>query len=334
MYYHHVMQTPLDPTAFTEMLGIRHPIIGGAMYPCSNPELVAAVSSAGGIGVLQPVSLVYVHGWDFREGIRHIRSLTDGPIGMNVLTEKSSDRYLERMQQWLDIGLEEGIRFFVSSLGNPRWIVDRVEPAGGLVFHDVTERRWADKAVQAGVHGLIAVNGRAGGHAGSRSPEELLDEIGDIDLPIVCAGGIGDAAAYRRALELGYVGVQIGTRLIATTECTESAEYKQAIIDAHEDDIVLTHKITGVPVAVIRTEMVEREGTEAGPIEHWLLTHPRVKHWVRAFYSIRSVIRLKRASRRGVVSHKDYLQAGKSVAGVNAVEPVAEIVERWTARQR
>ena len=97
---------------------------------------------------------------------------------------------------------------------------------------------------------------------------------------------------------------------------------------------MLTHKITGVPVAVIRTEMVEREGTEAGPIEHWLLTHPRVKHWVRAFYSIRSVIRLKRASRRGVVSHKDYLQAGKSVAGVNAVEPVAEIVERWTARQR
>ncbi len=301
------------------------------MYPCSNPELVAAVSEAGGIGILQPVSLVYVHGHDFREGIRHIRSLTDGPIGMNVLTEKSSDRYLERMQQWLDIAIEEGVRFFVSSLGNPRWIVDRVEPEDGLVFHDVTERKWADKAVQAGVHGLIAVNGRAGGHAGSRSPEELLDEIGDIDLPIVCAGGIGDAEAYRHALDLGYVGVQIGTRLIATTECTESAGYKQAIIDANEDDIVLTHKITGVPVAVIRTKMVEREGTEAGRFEHWLLTHPRVKHWVRAFYSIRSVIRLKRANRRGVVSHKDYLQAGKSVAGIEAVEPVAEIVARWTA---
>jgi len=325
------MHSATGSTVLTEMLGIRHPIIGGAMYPCSNPELVAAVSSAGGIGVLQPVSLVYVHGWDFREGIRHIRSLTDGPIGMNVLTEKSSDRYLERMQQWLDIALEEGIRFFVSSLGNPRWIVDRVEPVDGLVFHDVTERKWADKAVQAGVHGLIAVNGRAGGHAGSRSPEELLDEIGNIDLPIVCAGGIGDASAYRRALELGYVGVQIGTRLIATTECTESAGYKQAIIDAGEDDIVLTHKITGVPVAVIRTEMVEREGTEAGPFEHWLLTHPRVKHWARAFYSIRSVIRLKRANQRGVVSHKDYLQAGKSVGGIEAIEPVAEIIERWTA---
>jgi nitronate monooxygenase len=313
------------------MLGITHPIIGGAMYPCSNPELVAAVSSAGGIGVLQPVSLVYVHGWDFREGVRHIMGLSDGPIGMNVLTEKSSDRYLERMRQWLEIALEEGVRFFVSSLGNPRWIVDAVEPHGGLVFHDVTERRWADKAIQAGVHGLVAVNGRAGGHAGSRSPESLLEEVGDLGLPVVCAGGIGDAAAYRHALDLGYVGVQIGTRLIATSECTESAEYKQAIIDAGEDDIVLTHKITGVPVSVIRTAMVEREGTEAGPFEHWLLTHPKVKHWVRMMYSVRSFIRLKRANQRGVVSHRDYLQAGKSVAGIEAVESVAKIIGRWTA---
>jgi len=325
------MNSTFGAKVLTEMLDIRYPIIGGAMYPCSNPELVAAVSSAGGIGVLQPVSLVYVHGLDFREGIRHIRSLTHGPIGMNVLTEKSSDRYLERMRQWLDIALEEGVRFFVSSLGNPRWIVDQVAPHGGLVFHDVTERKWADKAVDAGVHGLIAVNGRAGGHAGSRSPEELVAELSDYGLPVVCAGGVGNAEAYRHALDLGYVGVQIGTRLIATTECTESADYKQAIIDASEDDIVLTHKITGVPVSVIRTVKVEREGTEAGPVEHWLLTHPRVKHWVRAFYSIRSAIRLKRAHHRGVASHRDYLQAGKSVAGVTAVEPVAEIIKRWVA---
>jgi len=170
----------------------------------------------------------------------------------------------------------------------------------------------------------------AGGHAGALSPEALLDDLRGIDLPIVCAGGIGDAAAYRHALELGYVGVQIGTRLIATTECTESDEYKQAIIDAGEDDIVLTHKITGVPVSVIKTARVEREGTEAGPLEHWLLTHPRIKHWARAFYSLRSAIHLKRASNRGVVSHRDYLQAGKSVAGIETVKPVAEIIAEWT----
>ena len=151
------MASPTGNNVLCELLGIRHPIIGGAMYPCSNPELVAAVTNAGGIGVLQPLSLVYVHGLDFRDGVRRIRSMTDGPIGMNVLTEQSSKRYLERMRGWLDVALEEGIRFFVSSLGNPRWIVERVEPVGGLVFHDVTERKWADKAAAAGVHGLIAV---------------------------------------------------------------------------------------------------------------------------------------------------------------------------------
>jgi nitronate monooxygenase len=328
------MAPPTGNNVLCDLLGIRHPIIGGAMYPCSNPELVAAVSAAGGIGVLQPVSLVYVFGLDFRDGIRRIRNLTDRPIGMNVLTERSSDRYLERMQQWLDIALEEGIRFFVSSLGNPRWIVERVAPAGGLVFHDVTERRWADKAVAAGVHGLIAVNGRAGGHAGERSPVALLDELGDIDLPVVCAGGIGDRRAYRAALDLGYVGVQIGTRLIATTECSESEDYKRAIIDADEDEIVLTHRITGVPVSVIRTARVEREGTEAGRFERWLLTHPRIKHRIRLLYSVRSFIRLKRASRRGVASHRDYLQAGKSVAGIRSVQPVAEIIREWTRPER
>ena len=331
LYYDSDMARPTGPEALTELLGIRHPIIGGAMYPCSNPELVAAVTEAGGIGVLQPLSLVYVHGWDFREGVRHIRSLTAGPIGMNVLTEQSSRRYLERMRGWLEIAIEEGIRFYVSSLGNPRWIVDRVAPVGGLVFHDVTERKWADKAVASGVHGLIAVNARAGGHAGPRSPAELHDELVDLGLPLVCAGGVGDRGAYLEALDLGYQGVQIGTRLIATAECTESDDYKQAIVDAGADDVVLTHRITGVPVSVLRTERVEREGTEPGGLTMRLLAHPRFKHWMRAAYSLRSLVGLQRAHRRGAVSHRDYLQAGKSVAGIHEVRPVADIVREWTA---
>ena len=155
--------------SLVERFGLQVPVIGGAMYPCSNPELVAAVSAAGGIGVLQPVTLVYVCGLDFRDGVRRIRQLTDRPIGMNVITERSSQRYLERMSRWLDVALEEGVRFFVTSLGDPRWIVDRVHPAGGVVYPDVTERKWALKARDAGVDGLIGVNNLAGGHAGARS---------------------------------------------------------------------------------------------------------------------------------------------------------------------
>ena len=98
------------------------------MYPCSNPELVAAVSAAGGIGVVQPLSMIYVYGHDFRAGLKLIRRLTDKPIGMNVLIERSSKLYLDRMSRWVDIALEEGVRFFVTSLGNPRWVVERVAP--------------------------------------------------------------------------------------------------------------------------------------------------------------------------------------------------------------
>jgi nitronate monooxygenase len=315
-------------TSLTEQLGIEIPLICGAMYPCSNPELVAAASEAGAIGVIQPLSLVYVHGHEFKAGLRLIRSLTTKPVGMNVIVEKSSKVYQERMQRYVDEAIEAGIRFFVTSLGNPRWVVEKAHAAGGRVYHDVTDRRWALKGLEAEVDGLIAVNDRAGGHAGSKSAGELFEELHDLGVPLICAGGIGDEAAFVRALSLGYDGVQMGTRFIATTECTAPAEYKQAILDAGEEDIVLTERLTGVPVAVIRTPHIEKMGTKAGPIGRWMLRGRKTKHWMRMIYSVQSLWKLKK-SVRGSFSYKDYLQAGKSVAGVHAVEPVAAIVGRF-----
>jgi len=315
--------TPLTRDAHIEV-----PLICGAMYPCSNPELVAAVSAAGAIGIVQPLSLVYVHGHEFRAGLRLIRRLTDRPVGMNVLIEQSSRTYLERMRRWLDEALEDGIRFFVTSLGNPRWVVDRVRQVGGRVYHDVTERKWALKARDGGVHGLLAVNDRAGGHAGPRTAEQLLDDLGDLGLPLVCAGGVGAPEDFARVLRLGYVGAQLGTRFIATTECNTHEDYKQAIVNATADDIVLTERVTGVPLAVIRTPYVERVGTRAGPIARWLLRHRRTKPWMRTIYALRSAWRLKRGALQGT-SSKDYWQAGKSVDGIDAVVPAGEVVRRF-----
>ena len=221
---------PMTDARLLEHAGIEVPLICGAMYPCSNPELVAAVSEAGGIGILQPVSLTYVYGYDFREGLRRIRSLTARPVGMNALIERSSRRYHEKMVQWVDVALEEGIRFFITSLGNPRWVCERVHREGGRVYHDVTERKWALKGRDAGVDGLIGVNRRAGGHPGPRSAEELFAEVHDLGLPVVAAGGIGDAKGFAAAIRIGYAGVQMGTRFIATTECGASDAYKQAIL--------------------------------------------------------------------------------------------------------
>lgn len=298
------------------------------MYPCSNPELVAAVSAAGGIGIVQPVSMTYVHGHDYREGLRLIRRLTDKPIGMNALIEKSSSHYMQRMQRWVDVSLEEGVRFFITSLGNPRWVVDRVASSGGVVYHDVTERKWAQKAVDGGAKGLICVNSRAGGHAGAKTPEELIEECGSFGLPLVCAGGVGDAPDFVRALKLGYAGVQMGTRFIATTECSSREDYKSAIVEADESDITLTERITGVPLAVIRTPYVERIGTTIGPISRWLFRGRRTKHWMRTFYALRSLYKMKKDSVTGA-GVGEYWQAGRSVAGIHAIEPAGEIVRRF-----
>lgn len=317
-------------TPVTEQLGIEVPILCGAMYPCSNPELVAAASEAGAIGILQPLSLVYVHGHEFRAGLKLIRSLTSKPVGMNVIVERSSKVYLERMQRYMDTALEEGVRFFVTSLGNPRWVVERAHAVGGRVYHDVTDRRWAQKGLEAGVDGLIAVNNRAGGHAGSKSAEELYGELHDLGVPLVCAGGVGDEEAFVQALRMGYAAVQMGTRFIATTECTAHPDYKRAILDAREEDVVLTERLTGVPVAVIRTPYIEKLGTRAGPLGRWMLKGRKTKHWMRMIYSLQSLWKLKRSSVRSF-SYKDYLQAGKSVEGIEEVLPVAEVVRRFRA---
>jgi nitronate monooxygenase len=303
------------------------------MYPCSNPELVAAVSEAGGIGIVQPLSLTYVHGHDFREGLHLIRRLTTKPIGMNALIERSSKIYHRRMERWIDVALEEGVRFFVTSLGNPRWVVERVSAAGGIVYHDVTERKWAEKGRDGGVHGLVAVNDRAGGHAGSRPAEVLLDELLPLGLPVVCAGGIGNEADFVRVLRLGYAGVQLGTRFIATCECRASDAYKQGIVRATETDIVLTERLTGVPVAVIDTPAVRRLGRRAGLLARWMLRGRRTKRWMRTVYALRSLQALKRGLLRDA-PERDCWQAGKSVAGIDRVEPAGEIVRRFAEAWR
>lgn len=317
-------------TAFTRDAGVAVPLICGPMYPCSNPELVAAVSAAGALGVVQPIALTYVHGHDFRAGLRLIRSLTSNPIGMNALIEQSSARYRVQMEQWIDIALEEGVRFFITSLGNPRWVVERVAAVGGIVYHDVTEPKWAEKALAGGVHGLIAVNRRAGGHAGARDATTLLHELTPFGVPVVAAGGVGEADEFRAMLDLGYAAVQCGTRFIATTECRTSDAYKAAIVRADADDIVLSERITGVPVAIIRTPLVERMGLRAGPMARWMLRGRKTRHWMRTIYALRSLWQLKRSAMQ-VNGKIEYWQAGKSVARITGVEPAGTVVQRFAA---
>ncbi len=312
-------------SAFIKQLGIQVPIICGPMYPCSNPELVAAASNAGAMGVVQPVSLTYVYGYDFREGLRYIKTLTQQPIGFNALIEQSSRRYHERMVEWVNVALEEGVRFFITSLGKPNWVVDCVHAQGGVVYHDVTERKWAEKGIEAGVDGLICVNNRAGGHAGRLDMVALFKELSHYNLPLVCAGGVATAEQYRKALQTGYAGVQMGTRFIATVECQASLAYKQAIVDAVEQDIVLSQKVTGVPVSLINTDYVKQHGVQSGRFASWMLKGRVRKSLMRIIYALKALWQLKRSALEGR-GEKQYWQAGKSVQGIQSIQSVAEVI--------
>jgi nitronate monooxygenase len=231
------------------------------------------------------------------------------------------------------VALEEDVKLFITALGNPRWVVEKVHSVGGIVYHDVTNRHWADKAMAAGVDGLICVNNRAGGHAGDLSPEALVESLSDLGVPLVCAGGIGDEQDFIRALDMGYAGVQMGTRFIATSECNAHDDYKQAILKAKSEDIVLTEKLSGVPVSVINSPFIERIGTKAGWLAKRLLKHRKAKHWMRTLYTVRSIFQLKKANQRGL-SYKDYFQAGKSVEGVKVIESAKDVISRFADAAR
>ena len=318
-------------TRLTKDAGIKYPIICGAMYPCSNPELVSAASQGGGIAIIQPVSLTMVHGYNqpnrkegLRNGIRHIRSLTDKPIGFNALIEKGSEKYIVQMSEWIDVALEEGIRFFVTSLGKPDWVCEKVHAKGGVVYHDVTNRKWAEKGKECGVDGLICVNDRAGGHLGELTMEEMFELLSDMNLPLICAGGVGSELELKKALEIGYDGVQMGTRFIATEECSTPQDYKDAIVQAKEKDITWTTKLTGVPISVINNNKFKQNNSL---IIRYLLKS-RFKHRIRVIITGISFWRLRAFSSGKRKSSNDLWSAGKSVESINSIESATIIMEK------
>ncbi|VAW59216.1 Enoyl-[acyl-carrier-protein] reductase [FMN] [hydrothermal vent metagenome] len=314
---------------FLRHAGVQYPIICGPMYPCSNPELVSGVSNSGALGIIQPIALTYVHGYEFSAGIDYIQSLTDKPVGMNLLIEKNSEKYQQKMQYWMQIALEKGIRFFITSLGKPDWVVSMAHEYGAFVYHDVTEVRWAEKAIDVGVDGLIAVNNRAGGHAGNYAVDELAGQLRQYGLPLVCAGGVGCRDKYIQAMGSGYQAVQMGTRFIASNECSAPLSYKQAIIQAHETDIVLSERITGIPVSVINTDYIKKMGLKPNMFECWMLKHPRLKYYMRTILALKS-LRAFKISLLDETGKSGYWQAGKSVESINSILTVDEIIKAFT----
>lgn len=277
---------PMISTEFTAMMGIRYPIIGAPMFLVSYEELVVAVCNAGGLGMF-PLPNYRTTG-QLQQAMEIIRSQTDAPVGVNIhLSGKFP------WQEQLSICLDHGVKFFITSLGDPRLILDAVHARGGVVFADVVSLAHGLKAREGGVDGLVAVGAGAGGHGGRVSTLILVPYLKKkVGLPVVAAGGISTGAQMAAAIACGACAVIVGTRLVAANESRASMAYKQALIDADPDGIVCTDRVTGNPANWIASSIADME--ERPPLTS--------KKW------------------------RDFWSAGQSVAQVQDIKPAAKIV--------
>jgi nitronate monooxygenase len=263
-------------TVFTRMLGCRYPIISGPMFLVSDEALVASVSEAGGLGATP--SLNWRTPAEFRNAIRNIKARTTQPFGVNLIVNQANPR----QHADLEVCVEEKVPLVITSLGSPKEVIRRMHEVGGKVFCDVTNLAYAKKVQDMGADGVIAVSSGAGGHAGNISPLVLIPYLKKhLSIPIVAAGGIATGEQVAAALILGASAAQIGTRFIATREARVDKNYKQAILNATPEDIVLTKKISGTPAAVINTPYVAKQGLELNPFEAYLFKNPATKKYVK-----------------------------------------------------
>jgi nitronate monooxygenase len=310
--------------------GATIPVFCGPMYPGSNPELVAAVSGSGGFGIAHPLAISHLYGHkDFRTGVKLIKQLSGNkPFGVNC-TILPNEKYKKMMDDCIDVSIEEGVKFFLTSLGKPDEIVKKAHSMGIKVYHDVHNVELARRAAGAGVDGLNLLNKDMGGQTGMLDAESFINEVKTLNLgiPLVCAGGVGDENGFAAALDMGYAGVQMGTRFLATHECLVTSSYKQAIVNATSDDIVRTNKLAGVDSSVIRTKQIEQGGLRVNWLVSWLLKQPSTKNIARMFLLQRAVDSYKKSA---FDEDFEIWQAGKGVSAIDKVESVAAIMERFS----
>jgi enoyl-[acyl-carrier protein] reductase II len=240
-------------TRVCHVLGIEYPILQGGMGGISNAELAAAVSNAGGLGIISPI-FGPPEGWlDYeREQIAEAKSLTSKPFGINISIETPL------AQERIDIALQEGITVIATAAGSPAKFTKYIKEAGAKVIHVVTAAKHAAKAEDAGVDAVVA-SGCEGGGLLSRdelTTMVLVPQVVDaVRIPVIAAGGIADARGLMAALALGAEGVQMGTRFLATTECMIHANYKKAILEAGSTDAAIVGRKGFVPARVLKNRM-------------------------------------------------------------------------------
>ncbi len=308
-------------TILSELLDIKYSILLAPMFLVTNEDMVGEAIQAGATGAL--VAHNYENEEQLRKAIQYVKHKYKGPFGVNLTLDFASGNFNKRLQVCVD----EQVDFIISSLGDPQKIVEACHPKGIKVFSDVVNLRHAQKAVERGVDALIAVNRNAGGHAGMLSAEELIPQLLEkFDIPVISAGGVATHEAYNKALELGASGVSVGSAFIATRESKVSDDYKNAIVQGKGVDIVLTRRISGVPMTVIQTDYIKMLGAKRTWVEKKLKKHRKTRKALRKFLVNSGFARFQH-----YVAGPDYKKvycAGPSIEHINEVSTVKAVLQR------
>ncbi len=296
-------------TRLTELLGIEHPIIQGGMAWTATAELAAAVSNAGGIGIIgaghMPTDIL-------RTEIRRAKELTDKPFGVNLML------LTPHIDELVAMVIEERIHAVTTGAGNPGKYMTGLKDAGIKVLTVVPSVALAKRMESIGADAIIGEGMEAGGHIGDLTTMVLTPQLVDaVSVPVIAAGGIADGRGMAAAFALGAEGVQVGTRFMCAEECTIHPDVKAQVIKAKDRDTIVTGRSTGHPVRVLKNKLAK---------QIMELDRENKAEEIEALGSGKLAL----AMRHGDI-HMGSLMAGQVAAMVCEIQPAAEIVSEILA---
>ena len=256
-------------TRITELLGIEYPIIQGGMAWVAESHLAAAVSAAGGLGLIgganAPAEVI-------RNYIREVKAVTDKPFGVNVMLMSP---YADEVAKVI---VEEGVKVVTTGAGNPEKYMEMWKAAGIKVIPVVASVALAKRMERYGADAVVAEGTESGGHIGEATTMTLVPQVVDaVSIPVIAAGGIGDGRGIAAAFMLGAEAVQMGTRFLVAKECTVHQNYKDRVLKAKDIDSTVTGRTHGHPVRCLRNQMtreyvkLENEGKSFEELEYLTL---------------------------------------------------------------
>lgn len=296
-----------------EILGTKYPIIQGGMANIATGEFAAACSNAGALGLIGAGGMTSE---TLRENIRQCRRLTDKPFGVNImLMHPQADEFAQ-------IVIDEGVKIVTTGAGNPGKYMAAWKAAGITVIPVVAAAVLARHLAPLGIDAVIAEGTESGGHVGEMTTMALVPQVVDaVDLPVIAAGGIADGRGLAAALALGACGVQVGTCLLTSTECPIHENYKDALLKARDSDTIVTGRLGGTPVRVLKNRMSreyvrqEKAGTDKAALEQFTLGSLR-----KAVFDGDTV--------------NGSLMAGQAAGLLHEVRPVAQILDEMVSGAR